>query len=668
MKLYIAEKPSLARAIAEALPKPHKKNDGYITAGNGDVVTWCIGHLLEQAPPEDYDAKYKKWVAEHLPIIPIEWKLKPKPKTRKQLTVIKKLIKEAKCIVNSGDADREGQILVDEAIKYCGASKNKIDNALRCLISDMTPAAVKKSVNNLTPNKTYLPLAISALARARADWLYGLNMTRLCTLQGQKSGYKGVLSIGRVQTPILGLVVNRDTEIENFTSKPFFEVIANITTNSGEVYNAKWKPSDACAPYMDEESRVTSKQLAQNVVNRIANQQGIVKQVTQNKKQQVCPLPFSLSGLQIAAAKAYGMSAKQVLDVCQQLYEKHKLITYPRSDCQYLPTEQLNDIPAVTSAISNVSPTLSSALKHADFTKKSRAWNNKKVSAHHAIIPTAKSKPTGILSSTEEKIYTLVAQQYIAQFYPNFEYTEKQIDTEIAGGLFIAKQKCVINNGWKALFERPNKNNAHANKESKESADFTSTNLPNLKTGDNVHCVKGNLIEKHTSPPKPFTDATLLLALTGIARYVSDPDIKKVLRESDGLGTEATRAGIIELLFKRQFLARSGKEIRATDIGKKLIIALPRQISQSDMTALWESQLESISTQSLNYKTFINGIEQNIQQLIISLENVSFNGLPQGQFRKKFTRKRKTNTKSYAKTNNTPKAKPAKKRKTKTTA
>lgn len=634
MKLYIAEKPSLARAIVEVLPKPHKKNDGFIEAGNGDVVTWCIGHLLEQAPPEDYDIKYKKWLIEHLPIIPEQWQLKPKAKTRKQLTVIKKLIKKADCIVNAGDADREGQILVDEAISYCGASKTKINNALRCLISDMTPAAVKKSVNNLTPNKNYLPLAISALARARADWLYGLNMTRLCTLKGQQSGYQGVLSIGRVQTPILGLVVNRDLEINNFVSKPFYEVTADITTSTSDSFQGKWQPSKACEPYMDEEKRVLSKKLALTVVNRINNQPGKITKVSQDKKQQQAPLTFSLSGLQIAAAKAFGMTAKQVLDTCQQLYEKHKLITYPRSDCQYLPTEHLNDVTAVTNAISQVSNKLANPLKQADLKKKSRVWNNKKVSAHHAIIPTAKNKPTGALSASEEKIYELVARQYIAQFYPNFEYVDKQIDTVIDGGLFISKQKDIINNGWKDLFSFSNKNKLN-------DSEFSSIKLPNVQVGDTVQCIQGNLVEKNTSPPKPFTDATILSALTGIARYVTDPDIKKALRESDGLGTEATRAGIIELLFKRQFLTRKGKEIRATEVGIKLITALPLQISQPDMTALWESQLESISIQSLNYQSFIGGIEQNLSQLIDEVTHISFTGLPQSKTPQKFTRRRK---------------------------
>jgi DNA topoisomerase-3 len=631
LKLYIAEKPSLARAIVEVLPKPHKKNDGYIEAGNGDVVTWCIGHLLEQAPPEDYDVKYKKWLVEHLPIIPEQWQLKPKAQTRKQLSVIKRLIKQAKTLVNAGDADREGQILVDEAISYCGASKSKIDNTLRCLISDMNFAAVKKSVNNLKPNKDYLPLAVSALARARADWLYGLNMTRLCTLQGQKSGYQGVLSIGRVQTPILGLVVNRDLEIEHFVSKPFYEVIADITTTQGEKYQGKWQPSKACEPYMDEENRVISKKLALTVISRINNQPGTITKVTQHKKQQAAPLPFSLSSLQIAAANAFGMNAKQVLDTCQQLYEKHKLITYPRSDCQYLPTEHLNDVPAVTHAISQMSDKLATMLENADLTKKSRAWNNQKVSAHHAIIPTAKNKATGVLSSSEEKIYELVARQYIAQFYPNFEYSDKQIDTVIDGGLFTSKQKDVIHQGWKTLFPTKNKMNT----------EFSTLTLPNVKVDDNVQCNQGNLVEKNTSPPKPFTDASLLSALTGIARFVTDADIKKALRETDGLGTEATRAGIIELLFKRQFLTRKGKEISATEIGRQLITSLPQQISQPDMTALWESQLESISKQSLNYQSFIAGVEHNLQQLIMTVKDISFSGLPQGKAPRKFTRKRK---------------------------
>ena len=228
MILYIAEKPSLGRAVAEALPKPHKKGDGFIETGKGDVVSWCIGHLLEQAEPKAYDPDYKKWSISHLPIVPEVWKLDVKPNTKKQFNVLKKLIKQADVLVNVGDPDREGQILIDEVINYCGVSKSKRLGTQRCLISDLNASAVKKSLNNLRSNTDFVPLATSALARARADWLYGINMTRLCTLKGQQSGFNGVLSVGRVQTPLLGLVVHRDLEIENFVSKPFYEVLIDL--------------------------------------------------------------------------------------------------------------------------------------------------------------------------------------------------------------------------------------------------------------------------------------------------------------------------------------------------------------------------------------------------------------------------------------------------------
>lgn len=648
MILYIAEKPSLGRAVAQALPKPHQKGDGFIKVGNGDVVSWCIGHLLEQAQPEAYNPEFKKWSIAHLPIVPEQWKLEVKSNTRKQFTVLKKLIKEADVLVNVGDPDREGQILIDEVINHCGASKAKILGAKRCLISDLNASAVKKSLNNLRNNTEFVPLATSALARARADWLYGINLTRLCTLKGQKSGFNGVLSVGRVQTPLLGLVVHRDLEIENFVSKPFYEVFAILQTEKGEQFRAKWKPSAACEDYMDDEGRVLSKKLAETVVAKVVNQNGTVTNVQQSKKKQAPPLPYNLSSLQIDAAKRFGLSAQQVLDICQQLYERHNLITYPRSDCRYLPMEHYSDAGGVTSAIANTCSNLSKAVSQADLSLKSKAWNDSKVSAHHAIIPTLRSMDGGRLSAGEANVYELVARQYLIQFYPPFEYADKQIDSEVAGGLLIAKQKDVLKQGWKALFPAAKSSgNAAAksqgngantasgeqgaseagNQESENNGGFSSVKLPNVKKGQPVLCADANLVEKQTTPPKHFNDATLLGAMTGIARYVSDPSIKKVLRETDGLGTEATRAGIIELLFKREYLSRKGKEIRSTDIGKQLITSLPSVMGYPDMTAHWESQLEAISQREINYQHFMAPMTQGLGQLIDEVSAVEFRGL-----------------------------------------
>jgi len=276
-KLFIAEKPSLARAVADVLPKPHQKGDGFIRAGNGDIVSWCIGHLLEQAPPDSYDERYKKWQISDLPIIPSNWLLLPKSSTQKQFNILLGLIAKAHEIVHVGDPDREGQLLIDEVLNYCQLPIEKLHCVKRCLISDLNASAVEKSLNNLRSNRDFVPLSTSALARARADWLYGINMSRLCTIKGQNRGYKGVLSIGRVQTPILGLVVRRDLEIENFVSKPFYEVFAIIQTKNQETFKAKWQPSEACTPYQDEEGRLLVKALAENVCERIKNQSDLNK-------------------------------------------------------------------------------------------------------------------------------------------------------------------------------------------------------------------------------------------------------------------------------------------------------------------------------------------------------------------------------------------------------
>ncbi|MDW7549818.1 DNA topoisomerase III [Pseudoalteromonas peptidolytica] len=637
MILYIAEKPSVGRAVADVLPKPHQKGDGFIKVANGDVITWCIGHLLEQADPEAYDPEYKKWRKEHLPIIPSEWKQRVKRETSKQFSTVKKLIKEADLLVNMGDPDRVGQILVDEVINYAGVSKAKREATKRCLVNDMNAAAIQKALKNLKPNKDFIPLATSALARARADWLYGINMTRLCTLLGQESGYQGVLSIGRVQTPVLGLVVHRDQEIDNFVSKPFYEVLVTLKTNQGQQFVAKWKPSVACEPYMDDSGRVLVKKLAETVINKCTNQLGTVISVSKEQKKQYSPLPYSLSSLQIDAAKRFNMDAQKTLDVCQQLYERHKLITYPRSDCRYLPKGHFDERKDVTQAIAKTSQELSSVVTGCDLSTKSKAWNDSKVGAHHAIIPTSRATPGAKLTLEELRIYELIARQYLMQFYPPFIYAVHQIDVEICGGQFIAREKSIIEQGWKALLGL-DRNKA-------EEDEFSPSRLPDLTKRDEVHCVEGKLDEKQTSPPKHFTDATLLAAMTGIARYVNDPEIKKVLRETDGLGTEATRAGIIELLFKRQFLTKQGKEIRATPIGKQLVQSLPERMVVPDMTAHWEAQLEAICEKKLRYQDFMSPLLNGLSLLLNEVDSQktcfkSLNGLGKPRSFKKSANRR----------------------------
>ncbi|CDT85330.1 DNA topoisomerase III [Vibrio coralliirubri] len=646
-RLIIAEKPSLGRAIAAALPNPQKKDQGFIKCGNGDVVTWCIGHLLEQVEPDAYDDRYKKWNLADLPIVPEQWQLRPRKTSSKQLTVIRKLLKDATQIVHAGDPDREGQLLVDEVIDYCKVSKAKKESMDRLLISDLNLPAVKRALSQMRSNRDFIPLSISALARSRADWLYGMNMTRAYTLLGQKAGYQGVLSVGRVQTPVLGLVVRRDEEIENFIPKDYFTLHALIPyQNNGQSFDirARWKPSEACKPWQDEEGRVLNRKLVENVANRIANQPATVTESEQKQSKQAAPLPYSLSALQIDASKRFGMSAQQVLDTCQSLYEKHKLITYPRSDSRYLPKEHYSQRESIVDAIANNAKELQSGAQDADLSLKSKAWNDSKVDAHHAIIPTPKKSSVNGLSANEMKIYQQIARQYLMQFYPPAIFADAKLVFDIAGGVFIAKGRQLINPGWKVLMGKT---------DTEEKGDGTDT-VPPLDKGTVLTCREGVIGDKKTEPPKHFTEATLLQAMTGIARFVANKDLKAILKETDGLGTEATRAGILDTLFKRQLLTRQGKSIHSSPAGRGLIHALPEDSTFPDMTAHWEHQLQGMAERNQAYQPFMQALESKIDGLMGKVKTgevpESLRHLPKVE-RPAFKRRKGSGAKkSYAKT------------------
>lgn len=619
MRLFIAEKPSLARAIADVLPKPHRRGDGYIACGQDQVVTWCVGHLLEQAQPDSYNSRYARWSLADLPIVPEKWQLQPRPSVAKQLNVIKGLLAQASVVVHAGDPDREGQLLVDEVLDYLTLPAEKRAQVQRCLINDLNPQAVERAIDRLRENREFIPLCVSALARSRADWLYGINMTRAYTLLGRNAGYDGVLSVGRVQTPVLGLVVRRDEEIENFVAKDFFEVKAHIITPKDERFVALWQPSDACEPYQDEEGRLLHRTLADHVVGRIGGQPAHVTSYNDKRENDTAPLPFSLSALQIEAGKRFGLSAQTVLDTCLRLYETHKLITYPRSDSRYLPDEHFAGRQAVLNAIKVHQPDLAPP---ADFNsdQKNRCWDDKKVDAHHAIVPTARSSRVN-LSDNEQQIYRLIATQYLMQFCPDAVYRKCVIELDIAGGKFVAKARFLAEAGWRALL---------GSKERDEENDGTP--LPVVKKNDELLCERGEVVEKQTQPPRPFTDATLLSAMTGIARFVQDKDLKKVLRATDGLGTEATRAGIIELLFKRTFLYKKGRYIHSSPAGRALIHSLPEMAARPDMTAQWESTLTKISEKQCRYQDFMFPLVETLHSLIHQARQQpaahAFRGLP----------------------------------------
>ena len=609
MHLYIAEKPSLARAIAAALPGPQQKGQGYIRCGNGKdaaTVSWCIGHLLEPAEPARYNPAWQKWRLEHLPMLPEKWQLTPKDNVKQQLKVLQSLIRQADTIIHAGDPDREGQLLVDEVLRYVGTTAP----IQRVLINDLTPKAVAKALQTPKDNQQFRSLSHSALARQRADWLYGINLTRFYTLSYQQQGEQGVYSVGRVQTPVLGLVVERDNTIEDFQPKPWYRIEGQFYAREDDAdqrqFTARWLPSDAFQDHLDEENRLLDRSIAEQIVNDVTGRPGTITESRFRDRREAPPLPLSLSALQIEAGKLHRMGAKDVLDTAQNLYERHQLITYPRSDCRHLPEEHFGQADQVVRAISRVDSGLEPLTAQLDTSRRSAAWNDKKVDAHHAIVPTSRPTPNGKLTDAEAKIYNLISRYYLMQFADHAIHREGRLTVTVLEHRFRATETAVAQAGWKALEIRSQDDQHEPNK----------SPLPRLENNEPVICDNAELKERKTQPPQHFTDATLLSAMTNIARFVADAELRKTLRETDGLGTEATRAAILDTLFRRDYLHREKRFIRATSKGKALIAALPDSIRTPDRTAVWEATLESIRRGEADPRQFLSSLQQEITGFI----------------------------------------------------
>lgn len=613
MKLYIAEKPSVAEAIALALGG--KKTDGKYICPNGEVVTWCYGHMLELAPPDDYTSDNiplnskgnKIWRFDELPIIPQSWKFKVKANTSKQLKIIRDLIKSADVIVQAGDPDRAGQALVDELLDFYNYS----GKVLRYWCSSLDTVSVKKALSDLKDNADYRPMGEADFARSCADWLIGMNLSRAFTLSNRENGGSSLVPIGRVQTPTMRLVVDRDNAIKNFKPIPYFKIEAVIHAD-GATYRAKWVPSNAQSG-LDEESRLISESVADSLVAKGAS--GVVKDVSVTPKKQTPPLCFSLSEIQSLANKIWGYDAEKTLDTCQALYEKHKATTYPRVDCGYLQESQFDERFEVIECIKSVTSNYHDLIGGCELQQKSKAWNDKKVTAHHGIIPTVSTHAKlENFNEAERNIYDLIVRRYLCQFYPNFEYDETIIIHDINHEKFKSTGKAITNNGWKVLFSK----DSEENNDSEDSSILPKVTINQQISAD---------VEKKnakTSPPKPFTEGTLLTAMTNIYQYVEDNEARKLLKDTDGLGTEATRASILSDLKRRGFLSVEKKNIVSTALAQELIASLPEEIKSPVLSARAESFLSEIEKGLYDKKSFIND-QANFVSCIV--DDVKENGI-----------------------------------------
>ncbi len=598
MRLFIAEKPNMGRAIAAALGGGMEEN-GCIRTKQG-IVTWCFGHILEQYTPEDYDAKYSKWSVDDLPILPTKWKSKVKKNAAKQFKIIQKLVGEADEIVNAGDPDREGQLLVDEVLNVLNVLKTK--SIKRILLNALDERSVKEALLHLQPNENFIGLRNSALARSRADWLIGMNLSRMYTLQARRAGWQDVISVGRVQTPTVGLVIRREIEIRKFQPVTFYTPQLMLRHPKGD-FCVKWKVSENYET--DTEGRITKKEISSEILQKARNGNPKIIFVEQKKGSSLQKLPYSLSALQIDAGKLFGYSPQEVLDTQQSLYEK-KLTSYPRSDCDFLPENQFGDSETILSNLGELGEDFSVFAKMADRAIKSRAWNDEKISAHHAIIPTMKKVIFSDLSEEEKNIYRLIAKRYIVQFYPPQEFLSTHIEVDAGGEIFVATGKVILENGWRTVDQ--NVENEEKKEEEKQ--------LPKVEKGDSLAIMEEQVTEGITKPPPRFTPATLLKAMKEIHKFVQNKNLAKGLKECSGIGTEATRAGIIEEIKKRGYISLKGKCFVPSELGISLCKILPDSLLFPDITAQWEDALDRIGKGTMQIADFSKRQEDFLRKLL----------------------------------------------------
>ena len=589
MRLFLCEKPSQAKDIAAVLGA-RRQGDG-CWLGTDVTVTWCIGHLLETAPPDAYDAKYKRWVLADLPIVPEKWKMTVKPKTASQYKAVKRLLGEARELVIATDADREGEMIARELVEHC-RYRGPIQ---RLWLSALDDASIRKALASLKPGADTFSLYHSALGRSRADWLIGMNMSRLFTLLGRQSGYQGVLPVGRVQTPTLRLVVDRDRSIADFVPVAYWAIDVQLL-HSQMSFIAQWRAADDIC---DDQGRCLNHERARQAASAMGNAASarLVKLRTERMRE-VAPLPFDLGTLQEICSKKLGLGAQETLDIAQSLYETHKVITYPRSDCGYLPVSQHGDAATILAALGRADPAVSALLPHLDAQRRSRAWNDAKVSAHHGIIPTGAGKDLAQLTGKHRAVFTLIRARYLAQFLPNHEYDRTQADFDCAGEALRAVGKVVVEAGWKRALPE-----ALAPSKGREAP--APQPLPTLVQGEDYGVAQVNLKDLWTQPPKPFTEGDLIKAMKNVAKLVQDPLLKQKLKDTTGIGTEATRAGIIQGLLDRGYLVKNGKALSATPAAFSLIDAVPRAIADPGTTAIWEQALDMVQSGEMSLEEFV---------------------------------------------------------------
>ena len=595
--LVLAEKPSVARDIARVLGC-HKNISGAIE-GNDYVVTWALGHLVTLADPEEYDKQYKNWDMSYLPMIPEKWELVVIRQTSKQYHNVKMQLfrKDISEIIIATDAGREGELVARWILDKSGCRKP----IKRLWISSVTDKAIREGFSHLRDGRQYNSLYYAAKSRAEADWLVGINATRALTCK-----HNAQLSCGRVQTPTLAIIAQRENEIRTFKPEDYY----GLTCVAGKV---KWTWQHAKNGSM----RSFNKDFIADLKNKVQKDSLTITDVNKSAKKTFSPGLYDLTELQRDANKRFGFSAKQTLNIMQRLYEHHKVLTYPRTDSRYIGTDIVPTIKERLKAC-NIGPYkkfIPELLRNPIKTSKAFV-DDKKVSDHHAIIPTEEFVQLDHMSNDERKIYDLVVRRFISVLYPAFEYEQTTMKATAAGETFIAKGKVVLSAGWKAVYET--ESFSDADDEDDNSSSVADQSLPSLEKGNNFPISQASITSGKTKPPARFTEATLLSAMENPVKYMEskDKEARKTLGETGGLGTVATRADIIEKLFNSFLIEKKGNEILITSKGKQLLELVPDDLKKPELTAAWEMKLANIAKGSQKSNTFIQEIQGYTEELI----------------------------------------------------
>ena len=581
MKVCIAEKPSVAREIASVLGA-NTKHDGYYE-GNGYAVTYTFGHFCTLLEPNDYKPYWKSWDLNNLPMLPEKFKTKVVDNAGilKQFNIVKKLFDTAELVINCGDAGQEGELIqrwVLQQANYKGEIK-------RLWISSLTTEAIKEGFNNLKPSENYDNLYYAGFSRAIGDWLLGINATRLYTVK--HGGYKQVLSVGRVQTPTLAMVVGRFKEIENFVPQPYWELQT--------MYR------DTLFSY--EEGRFLNMEDGEKLANKVKEHEFVVDSVTKKKGKDYAPKLFDLTGLQVYCNTKFGFSAEETLNIVQKLYEQ-KVVTYPRVDTTFLPSDVYPKVAGILKNLTKHSE-LTTPLLEKKIKKSTKVFNDKKVTDHHAIIPTGVESH---LQPNQQLVYDIVTRRFIAVFYDDCSVSNTTVIGKVDDVSFKTTGKEILKKGWRVVFETADS--------SKKEQDI----LPNFVKGE-----KGphepSFLEKQTKAPSQFTEASLLRAMETAGKQVDDDELRDLMKEN-GIGRPSTRASIIETLFKRKYIVRNKKQILPTPTGIQLIDTIQNELLKSaELTGQWEKQLKDIEKGTYSAATFINNMKKMVDELVYEVRS-----------------------------------------------